>query len=104
MRVTTAQIEEALDAVMAEVERELWVPRERRTAQTYERLAALHHQEASYWKDYLEMSRSRVAWMAAGAAADRAHQLSERYARQAVALLQDLGELWPSEHTAWEAA
>lgn len=102
--VTAAQIEEALDAVLADVEYELRTPPERRTAEVYERLALLHQQEAEAWKAYLELCNRRVGWTAACAAADRAHRLATRYEHKAVALLQDSGQLWPTEYVSSEVA
>jgi hypothetical protein len=102
-RVTAAQIEEVLDAVMAGVERELRTPPEQRTAATYERLAALHRHEAQAWKAYMEMCRRRIGWTAACAAADRAHQLAVRYQRKAAAL-RGCGEGWSAEHVMGEVA
>ena len=103
-RVTAAQIEEALDAALSDIEHELRTPPERRTADTYERLALLHRQEAQAWQAYLELAHRRVAWTAACAAADRSHRLATRYEHKAVALLQDSGQLWPIEYVAGEVA
>lgn len=103
-RVTAAQIEEALDAVLADIEYELRTPPEQRGADTYERLALLHRQEALAWKAYLETLKRRVAWTAACAAADRAHRLAAGYEHKAVALLQDSGQLWPAEYVVGEVA
>lgn len=75
----------------------LQIPGERRDAGTYERLAELHRREAGYWKAYLESTTSRVAWMAAAAAADRARMLARRAELTAITLLQDSGQLVPAE-------
>lgn len=103
-RMTAAQVEDVLDAVLAGIEYELRTPPERRTADTYERLALLHRQEAQAWNAYVETLRRRVAWTAGCAAADRAHRLAAGYEHKAVALLQDSGQLWPAEYVAGEVA
>lgn len=101
---SSKRIEAALDAVLAEVEQELRTMPERRTADTYERLAELHAREAECWNAYVEFARGRLVWLAATAAADRARQLANHYAARAAALLQDAGALWPSEFVRREVA
>lgn len=91
------QIEATLTVVLDGIEQELRTPPELRGPETYERLAGLHRREAACWKAYLEATGRRMAWLAASAAADRAHQLAECYQSKAAGLLQDSGQLWPAE-------
>lgn len=92
-----------LDAVLAGIEHELRTPVEQRSADTYLRLAELHRREGVCWKALLEATGSRLTWLAASAAADRAHQYATRYRDKAAGLLQDSGQLWPAEYVRDEA-
>lgn len=81
------QIEQALDTVYDGIARELDTtgPAERDAA-TYRRLADLHRAESDCWKRYLTIAKTRLTWLAASAAADRANQLATNYRASAAAM------------------
>lgn len=81
--VTT--IEHNLNEIQRRLDHELSTPQTGRDAATYQHLADLHRSEARWWKEYLATARVRLAWLAASAAADRAHQLAVRYQNAASA-------------------
>jgi hypothetical protein len=72
-------IEQNLDEIHRQLGRELSTPQTGRDAATYQRLADLHRSEAIWWNEYFATARRRVAWLAASAAADRAHHLAAHY-------------------------
>lgn len=84
---TIKQIEQALDTVYDGIARELDTtePAERDAA-TYRRIADLHHVESACWNNYLTIAKTRLTWLAASAAADRANQLATNYRASAAAL------------------
>lgn len=109
--VPVKEIEQRLTAIFTEIDHELGTPPDGRDAGTYQRLADLHRREASWWKEYLTAAKARLTWLAASAAADRAHQLATRYQFTATAMTgrpdtarEFAGEVDPGQREGRQAA
>lgn len=81
-------IEHNLNEIYRRLDRELGTPSVGRDVAANRRLADLHRSDAPWWKECLATAKVRLAWLAASAAADRAHQLAMRHQEVADALAQ----------------
>ncbi|MGH3626482.1 MAG: hypothetical protein ACRET2_17865 [Steroidobacteraceae bacterium] len=87
---TARQICTELDIVCSHVQRAL---RLHDCAKKYERLARLHGVEAACWQSLVETSQSRVTWLAAMAAEERARGLRRYWLRRAQTAGQTTAEV-----------
>lgn len=76
----THEITQGLDEVYAELQVVLRRPD---GVDKFARLSLLHEREAAYWRRMFESSQSRLGWLAAAAAGERARTLAEYWANRA---------------------
>lgn len=78
--MTNREITSRVDAIYTEVEQQLRLPD---SVDKFAELTKLHEAEAGCWRELTESSRTRLSWLSAMAAGERARTLAEHWASRA---------------------
>lgn len=88
-QITSEQITSRIEAIYVRVEQQLRLPD---GVEEFAALARWHEAEASCWRELTESSRTRLCWLSAIAAGERARGLAEHWAGRAHGSLLEEGQ------------